>query len=142
VLGSGMVRPVAWVLLSVVLLSGCSSNPPPETPAPPASASPVFTFAPPPSEEDRELLDAQIKLTQTVGLGLLVSAAIFVTTKGRCPSLEELVESGLIAQGLSSRDVWGTPYRITCPNGGSPVVTSAGPDLAFDTPDDLNVEGE
>jgi hypothetical protein len=136
-----MVRPLAWVL-SVALLAACSSNPPPETPPPASSGPPAFTFAPPPSEEDRELLDAQIKLTQTVGLGLLVSAVLFVTTNGRCPTLEELVASGLLSQGLSSRDVWGTPYRITCPNGGNPVVTSAGPDLAFDTPDDLKIEGD
>lgn len=88
------------------------------------------------------MLEAQIKLTQTVGLGLLVSAAIFVTTHGRCPTLEELVASGLLSQGLSSRDAWGTPYRITCATGGNPIVTSAGPDLVFDTPDDLNVEGD
>lgn len=140
-----MLRPVWWALV-LVLVSvgpGCASKTPPESPATPAASSPpAFAFSPPPTEEERELLDAQIQLTRTVGLGLLVSATILYTTTSTCPTPEDVVKAGLLSPGLSSRDVWGTPFRIACSPEGHLSVISAGPDLAFQTPDDLRIDGE
>lgn len=45
---------------------------------------------------------------------------------------------GILEGSLRDKDPWDTPYRITCCPGGEVLVLSAGPDLTFETPDDLS----
>lgn len=128
-------------LLALGLLAvACAPRPAPLAPAPAAS-----TTAPPPAppgDEERELLEAQTKLATTLAVGLRVGAAIWKETRGTCPTADDIVKAGLVSPALRSRDVWGTPYRITCPTHGAPVVSSAGPDLTFGTGDDITVGDE
>lgn len=140
-----MNRPVIAACLLASLALGCGPDRPAESPAPPSSAGPsrpAFDRAPPPNEEDRELLEAQIKLSRSIGLGLLVGATVIYSATSACPTPDDVINAGQISNKLSSRDIWGTPYRILCPPDGHLEVVSAGPDLAFDTEDDLHIRAE
>lgn len=132
------------VLLLSWLIFGCGPPSPAES-APPGSSTnspPTFEQAHPLSEEDQELLNAQIKLSRSMGLGLLVGAAVIHTATSSCPSPEDVILAGQVSAKLSSRDAWGTPYQIRCPPGAQIMVVSAGPDLSFDTEDDLYIRAE
>ena len=83
------------------------------------------------------MMSAQLQLTSSVAIGLRVGAAMLQLTADCCPDASDIVRAGLLSPGLHDRDMWGTPYRITCPSNEAPVVTSAGPDLLFGTSDDV-----
>lgn len=52
-----------------------------------------------------------------------------------CPTVQDLVNARKL-ETTKADDVWGMPYRISCVDGDI-LVTSAGRDRAFDTPDDI-----
>lgn len=125
------MRAPALLLSTLFVVTGCASRP---APAPATSAyTPEYL----PTAEEREMLSAQLQLTSSVATGLRVGAAMLQLTVDRCPNASEIVRAGLLSPGLDDRDLWGTPYLITCPSTGGPVVTSAGPDLRFGTKDDV-----
>lgn len=73
----------------------------------------------------------------------LVSAAVlFRSSYGfeNCPTVEDLRRDRFVSEDRSTEDSWGTPYRIVC-EPESTLVVSAGPDLAFDTEDDIHSDG-
>ena len=77
------------------------------------------------------------------GPASLVSAAtLFRASYGfeNCPRVEDLRRDRFVSEDRSTEDSWGTPYRIVC-EPESTVVVSAGPDLAFDTEDDILSDG-
>jgi hypothetical protein len=125
------------VTLSLLAILGCASSP-----APPPQPGPrgAFAYAPPPSEGEQELLDAQIQLTRTLGMGLLTGATMIAMTTTTCPTPSEVIKAGLLSADLSSRDAWGTPFRVDCSPEMHISVRSAGPDLSFDSPDDLVID--
>jgi prepilin-type N-terminal cleavage/methylation domain-containing protein len=53
-----------------------------------------------------------------------------------CPTPERMLESRELDAAMSLRDPWGTAYAVECPSD-EVVATSAGPDRAFDTEDDI-----
>ena len=57
-------------------------------------------------------------------------------TERRCPTRDQLVGRHYV-DARSLVDPWGTSMTIRCTPGGSVVVRSAGPDLLFDTNDDI-----
>jgi prepilin-type N-terminal cleavage/methylation domain-containing protein len=80
------------------------------------------------------LSDAKIRQT-TSDVAIVRSAALRVMTErtdGACPSFDEL---GL-DRGARQTDSWDRPFRLECDAEG-PIVTSAGPDGAFETDDDI-----
>lgn len=61
-----------------------------------------------------------------------------IKKRGKCPkSVEALKTAGVIRK--ANKDPWGTEYKIACPGEHAAVdISSAGPDKAFDTEDDIN----
>jgi hypothetical protein len=83
-----------------------------------------------------EMQSAQIRLSTVTAVAMRVGAALWLAQKSSCPKPDELVSAGLVSQHIRENDAWDKPYRIECgPKG--PVVTSAGPDGAFGTSDDI-----
>ncbi len=128
------------LLLASLLLSsvaGCAAS----SPEPAREPKPTLYNAPEdpggPSQADVEQLRAsQARYTSALAVAIRIGAAIFVTQRDKCPTVDEVVEARLVSVELHTDDAWGKPFRITCPPEG-PRVTSAGPDGVFDTPDDL-----
>ncbi|MCC6645026.1 MAG: hypothetical protein IT374_05565 [Polyangiaceae bacterium] len=131
------MRALAPSVLPLSLLLGCAS--PAQRPA--QEPTPTLYNAPARQDdakaEDLEQLRAsQIRYTAALGVAIRIGAAIFVTQRDKCPTVEEVVAARLVTAELRAEDAWGKPYRVVCPPGG-PRVVSAGPDGVFDTPDDV-----
>jgi len=79
------------------------------------------------------------KQAKTDGASLASVAEAFIITHGdqTCPTPEELSRDGLLSHRSKIEDPWGTTYRIRC-EASYAVATSAGPDRAFDTEDDIH----
>jgi len=58
--------------------------------------------------------------------------------RGDCPSLDGLFQERFLDEGVSGLDPWNRPYLIEC-DGPDVTVTSAGPDGAMGTADDVRV---
>lgn len=82
------------------------------------------------------MIAAQVRFTTALGVAIRIGAAIYVTQHEKCPTVDEVVAAKLVSAELRTEDAWGKPFRITCLPGG-PLVTSAGADGAFGTPDDI-----
>jgi general secretion pathway protein G len=84
------------------------------------------------------LEDAKIKQAKTDAASLAAIAEAFVITHGDqdCPTPERLSRDGLLSHRSNIEDPWGTGYRIQCELGYT-VASSAGPDRAFETGDDV-----
>ena len=59
-------------------------------------------------------------------------------SRGNCPSLDDLVQERFLDEGVPRLDPWNRPYLIEC-DGPDVTVTSAGPDGAAGTADDVRV---
>ena len=88
------------------------------------------------------LEDAQIRISAVIAQALCIGAALWVESHDSCPTPDDIVAQHMIDTSVHAQDAWDHPYRITC--GGDdpdadaqPVVTSAGPDGVFGTPDDI-----
>lgn len=53
-----------------------------------------------------------------------------------CPTVEQLITSGILEANRPTRDAWGRPFRVDC-SGEEVVVHSDGPDRKAGTDDDL-----
>ena len=86
-----------------------------------------------------EATPAQIKATKDL-MGMVAGvAAAWRASPGhsvQCPTFDVLRAEHEIAATGPGPDPWGTDYRMTC-EASSVTVTSAGPDKAFGTADDL-----
>ncbi len=84
------------------------------------------------------LENSKKKQAATDAASLASVAEAFVITHGdqNCPTPEDLSRDGLLSHRSKIEDPWGTPYRIQCEPGYA-TATSAGPDGAFDTGDDV-----
>jgi len=85
------------------------------------------------------LEDSKKKQAATDAASLASVAEAFVITHGdqNCPTPEELSRDGLLSHRSKIEDPWGTTYRIRCEPSYA-VASSAGPDGAFDTGDDIH----
>jgi general secretion pathway protein G len=84
-----------------------------------------------------QLEKARIKTTMTDAQGLRSAVMLYVADNPReCPTVEDLLNDRLLDASRRTTDAWDTPFEITCEDGEIGVL-SAGPDLEFNTEDDI-----
>ena len=84
-----------------------------------------------------QLEKARLKTTKTDAQGLRSAVMLYVADNPRgCPTIEDLVNERYLDGTRRTTDAWDTPFQITCEDGDIAVV-SAGPDLQFNTEDDI-----
>lgn len=84
-----------------------------------------------------QLERAQIKTTATDAQGLRSAVMLYVADNPRgCPTVEDLVSERYLDGTRRTTDAWETPFQIGCEDGEISVI-SAGPDLEFNTEDDI-----
>lgn len=84
-----------------------------------------------------QLEKARLKTTKTDAQGLRSAVMLYVADNPRgCPTIEDLVNERYLDATRRTTDAWDTPFQITCEDGDIAVV-SAGPDLQFNTEDDI-----
>ncbi len=83
------------------------------------------------------LEEARIKSTKTDAQALRSAVMLYVADNPRgCPTVEELVNERYLDGSRRTTDAWDTEFLISCEEGDITVV-SAGPDLEFNTEDDI-----
>ena len=84
-----------------------------------------------------QLEKARIKTTKTDAEGLRSAVMLYVADNPRgCPTVEDLVNDRYLDGSRRTTDAWDTPFQISCEDGDI-AVFSAGPDLEFNTEDDI-----
>ncbi|MDH3199976.1 MAG: prepilin-type N-terminal cleavage/methylation domain-containing protein [Myxococcales bacterium] len=84
-----------------------------------------------------QLGKARIKSTKADAQALRSAVMLYVADNPRgCPTVEELVSERYLDGSKRTTDAWDTEFQITC-EGGDVGVVSAGPDLQFNTEDDI-----
>ncbi|MDH3653609.1 MAG: prepilin-type N-terminal cleavage/methylation domain-containing protein [Myxococcales bacterium] len=84
-----------------------------------------------------QLEKARLKTTKTDAQGLRSAVMLYVADNPRgCPTVEELVSERYLDGTRRTTDAWDTPFQISCEDGDIAVI-SAGPDLQFNTEDDI-----
>lgn len=84
-----------------------------------------------------QLEKARVKTTATDAQGLRSAVMLYVADNPRgCPTVEDLVTERYLDGTRRTADAWDTPFQISCEDGDIAVV-SAGPDLQFNTEDDI-----
>jgi general secretion pathway protein G len=83
------------------------------------------------------LEEARIKSTKTDAQALRSAIMLYVADNPRgCPTVEDLVNERYLDGSRRTADAWDTEFQISCEDGDIAVV-SAGPDLEFNTEDDI-----
>jgi general secretion pathway protein G len=83
------------------------------------------------------LEEARIKSTKTDAQALRSAVMLYVADNPRgCPTVEDLVNERYLDGSKRTADAWDTDFQISCEDGDIAVV-SAGPDLEFNTEDDI-----
>ena len=83
------------------------------------------------------LEEARIKSTKTDAQALRSAIMLYVADNPRgCPTVEDLVNDRYLDGTRRTADAWDTPFQISCEDGDISVF-SAGPDLEFNTEDDI-----
>ncbi len=77
------------------------------------------------------------KSTITYATTIRSAVQLYRLDKDDCPTVPDLVRADVIDRTSRIVDSWENPFRIEC-EGNDIFVVSAGPDGAFDTPDDLD----
>jgi hypothetical protein len=75
--------------------------------------------------------------TDAAALAAAAEAFIIGHGPGECPTPDEMHRDGFLSSRSKTEDPWGSPYRIVC-KAEHVVAVSAGPDLVFDTEDDIS----
>jgi len=84
-----------------------------------------------------QLERARIDSTKTDAQSLRSAVMLYVADNPReCPTVEELVSERYLDGSRRTTDAWDTPFQISCEDGEVSVI-SAGPDLEFNTEDDI-----
>lgn len=83
------------------------------------------------------LEEARIKSTKTDAQALRSAVMLYVADNPRgCPTVEDLVNERYLDGSKRTADAWDTDFQISCEDGDI-AVFSAGPDLEFNTEDDI-----
>ena len=83
------------------------------------------------------LEEARIKSTKTDAQALRSAVMLYVADNPRgCPTVEDLVNERYLDGTRRTTDAWDTEFQISCEEGDIAVL-SAGPDLEFNTEDDI-----
>jgi hypothetical protein len=64
------------------------------------------------------------------------AASLYLARSGECPTMDDLVERGILDDDQATTDPWDRPFRIECRKG-RVGVSSAGPDELHGTCDDI-----
>lgn len=84
-----------------------------------------------------QLGKARIKSTKADAQALRSAVMLYVADNPRgCPTVEDLVSEKYLDGSKRTTDAWDTEFQVTCEAGDIGVV-SAGPDLQFNTEDDI-----
>jgi general secretion pathway protein G len=84
-----------------------------------------------------QLDKARVKSTKTDAQALRSAVMLYVADNPReCPTVEDLVSERYLDGSRRTADAWDTDFQITCEDGDIAVI-SAGPDLEFNTEDDI-----
>jgi len=84
-----------------------------------------------------QLGKARIKTTKTDAQALRSAIMLYVADNPReCPTVEDLVSQKYLDASKRTTDAWDTEFQISCESGEIKVL-SAGPDLEFNTEDDI-----
>jgi len=84
-----------------------------------------------------QLGKARIKSTKADAQALRSAVMLYVADNPRgCPTVEDLVSEKYLDGSKRTADAWDTEFQVTCEAGDIGVV-SAGPDLEFNTEDDI-----
>ena len=83
------------------------------------------------------LQEARIKSTKADAQAMRSAIMLYVADNPRgCPTVEDLVSERYLDGTKRTADAWDTEFQMTC-EGGDIAVVSAGPDLEFNTEDDI-----
>lgn len=84
-----------------------------------------------------QLEKARVKTTKTDAQALRSAIMLYVADNPReCPTVEDLVTERYLDGSKRTADAWDTDFQISCEDGDIAVI-SAGPDLEFNTEDDI-----
>ncbi|MGB5695249.1 MAG: type II secretion system protein GspG [Polyangiales bacterium] len=84
-----------------------------------------------------QLEKARIKTTKTDAQSLRSAVMLYVADNPKeCPTIDELISGRYLDSSRRTADAWDVPFQITCESG-EIAVLSAGPDLEFNTEDDI-----
>jgi type II secretory pathway pseudopilin PulG len=84
-----------------------------------------------------QLDKARIKSTKTDAQALRSAVMLYVSENPReCPTVDDLVTGRFLDGSRRTSDAWDTDFQISCEDGEVAVI-SAGPDLEFNTEDDI-----
>jgi general secretion pathway protein G len=84
-----------------------------------------------------QLDKARIKSTKTDAQALRSAVMLYVSENPReCPTVDDLVAGRFLDGSRRTSDAWDTDFQISCEDGEIAVI-SAGPDLEFNTEDDI-----
>ena len=84
-----------------------------------------------------QLDKARVKSTKTDAQALRSAVMLYVADNPRqCPTVDELVSERYLDGARRTADAWDTDFQISCEDGEIAVI-SAGPDLEFNTEDDI-----
>lgn len=81
------------------------------------------------------LNETKIKVAGLDAAAVRQAARVFELNEGRCPTMDQLLDSEALDEEARTTDPWETPFRLEC--SGGPRATSAGPDREFGTGDDI-----
>lgn len=79
---------------------------------------------------------AKIDTTFTAVRTIKGSAELYVGRGGDCPSVEDLIERGILDPDQQTTDSWDQPFSIECQRG-RVIVISGGPDEQIGGEDDI-----
>jgi general secretion pathway protein G len=84
-----------------------------------------------------QLEKARIKSTKADAQALRSAVIMYVADNPRaCPTVEDLVNDRYLDGSKRTADAWDTDFLVSCEDGDIAVI-SAGPDLEFNTEDDI-----
>jgi general secretion pathway protein G len=84
-----------------------------------------------------QLDKARVKSSKTDAQALRSAVMLYVADNPReCPTVEDLISERYLDGSRRTADAWDTDFQITCEDGDIAVI-SAGPDLEFNTEDDI-----
>ena len=84
-----------------------------------------------------QLDKARVKSTKTDAQALRSAVMLYVADNPRqCPTVDDLVSERYLDGARRTADAWDTDFQISCEDGEIAVI-SAGPDLEFNTEDDI-----
>jgi hypothetical protein len=130
-------RLVRVPVISLLVVTIACASPPAAHAIEPASSSQAASEAHWPDASPPIIMP--VDRTGAIGNMRVLHAAVEVwrvSNGDDCPTLERLVEDRELAAATSTKDDWGTPYKVVCDEDETHIV-SYGPDRREGTPDDI-----